>query len=33
MVEDQGYLNYLRQVFDLPPPPAEPLSRQPPAVL
>jgi len=33
MVEDQGYLTYLRQVFDLPPPPAEPVTRQPPVVV
>jgi nicotinate phosphoribosyltransferase len=33
MVEDQGYLAYLRQVFDLPPPPVEPVTRQPPEVV
>ena len=33
MVEDEGYLTYLRQVFDLPaPPPAGPVSRTPPLV-
>ncbi len=31
MVEDEGYLSYLRQVFDLPaPPPAGPINRPPP---
>ena len=33
MVEDEGYLSYLRQVFDLPaPPPAGPVTRTPPVV-
>ena len=31
MVEDEGYLTYLRQVFDLPaPPPAVPINRPAP---
>jgi nicotinate phosphoribosyltransferase len=33
MVEDAGYLNYLRQVFDLPPPVATPVTRRPPEVV
>ena len=30
MVEDEGYLSYLRQVFDLPEPPAGPINHPPP---